>query len=94
MNHCRVEFALDTLNALYVSGEMLPMPRNRHNTDSIKDAPPVMVPAGTPEWITRELIAETIRVWQPYYKEVLTPEEAVTMIQSVGRLYQALSSES
>jgi len=52
-----------------------------------------MVPAGTPDWITRELIAETIRVWQPYYADVITPEEAVTMIQNVGRLYQALSSE-
>jgi hypothetical protein len=50
------------------------------------------VPAGTPEWITPELIERTIEVWQPYYEEVLTPEEAVTMIQSVGRLY--LSSES
>ncbi|MGC8642330.1 MAG: hypothetical protein ACP5XB_20910 [Isosphaeraceae bacterium] len=55
---------------------------------------PATVPAGTPEWITPELIERTIEVWQPYYEEVLTPEEAVTMIQSVGRLYLALSSES
>ena len=53
-----------------------------------------IVPAGTPDWITAELIERTIRVWQPYYQAVLTPEEAITMIQSVGRLYQALSSGS
>jgi hypothetical protein len=53
-----------------------------------------IVPAGSPDWITAELIEQTIRVWQPYYQAVLTPEEAVTMIQSVGRLYQALSSGS
>lgn len=52
------------------------------------------VPPGLPNWITRELIDATIRVWQPYYETILTPEEAATMIQSVGRLYQALSSGS
>ncbi len=60
---------------------------NREDAESI-------VPAGSPDWITAELIEQTIRVWQPYYQAVLTPEEAVTMIQSVGRLYQALSSGS
>jgi hypothetical protein len=69
------------------------MPRNSQNTDSAKVAPPDIVPAATPEWITAHLIAETIRVWQPYYAEVITPEEAVTMIRNVGRLYEALSSE-
>ncbi len=53
-----------------------------------------IVPAGTPDWITAELIEATIRTWQPYYLEVITPEEAVTMIRSVGRLYDALSSGS
>ncbi|MBI1348661.1 hypothetical protein GC163_20505 [bacterium] len=55
-------------------------------------ARPGIVPAGAPDWITAELIGKTIQVWQPYYQATLTPEEAVTMIQSVGRLYQALSS--
>ena len=52
----------------------------------------VVVPAGVPAWITPELIEETIKVWQPYYPEVISPEEAITMIQSAGRLFQALSS--
>lgn len=55
---------------------------------------PCVVPAGTPDWITAELIEQTIRVWQPYYPDILTPEEAVTMIRNVGRLYRALSSGS
>ena len=54
-------------------------------------ARPSIVPAGTPDWITAELIEQTIRVWQPYYGTLLTPEEAVTMILNVGRLYQVLS---
>ena len=61
---------------------------------TVKDAQPGILPAGTPDWITAELIEQTIRTWQPYYATLLTPEEAVTMIQTVGRLYQALSSGS
>lgn len=53
-----------------------------------------IVPAGAPDWITPELVEATIRIWQPYYKDVLTPEEAVTMILDVGRLFDALSSRS
>ena len=55
---------------------------------------PSIVPAGTPDWITPELIETTIRVWQPYYAELLTPEEAITMIRNVGQLFSALSSGS
>jgi len=58
------------------------------------DASRCIVPAGAPDWITPELIEATIRVWQPYYAEVLSPEEAVTMILDVGRLFEALSSGS
>lgn len=57
-------------------------------------ARPSIVPAGTPNWITPELIERTIRVWQPYYEALLTPEDAVTMILNVGRLFDVLSSES
>ena len=58
------------------------------------DARSCIVPAGTPDWITAELIEQTIRVWQPFYAEVVTPEEAVTMILNVGRLFDVLSSRS
>ena len=55
-------------------------------------ARPSIVPAGTPDWITPELVEATIRVWQPYYEALLTPEDAVTMILNVGRLYLVFSS--
>jgi hypothetical protein len=57
-------------------------------------ARPSIVPAGTPDWITPELVEKTIRVWQPYYQAIVTPEEAVTMILNVSRFYEALSSGS
>jgi hypothetical protein len=71
------------------------MPRSQQKREgtALENASASIVPAATPDWITPHLIAETIRVWQPYYRDVLTPEEAVTMIRNVGRLYQALSSE-
>ena len=49
------------------------------------------VPPGAPRWITRELIDLTIRVWQPYYKSMLSADDALAMILDVGRLYGALS---
>ncbi len=72
------------------------MSRSNRKPDCAKqeDARPSIVPDGTPDWITAELIEETIRVWQPFYREVVTPEEAVTMILNVGRLYGVLSSGS
>jgi hypothetical protein len=53
----------------------------------------VAVPPGTPEWITPELIRRTLQVWQPYYAQRLTPEDAVTMIRSAGELFAVLSRE-
>ncbi len=58
------------------------------------DVPASIVPAGTPDWVTPELIAETIRIWQPYYEARLTPDDAATMILNVGRLYEAFGRES
>jgi hypothetical protein len=72
------------------------MSRGNHKKDCAvrKGARLSILPAGTPDWITPELVEKTIRVWQPYYQAILTPEEAVTMILNVGRLYEALSSGS
>ena len=53
--------------------------------------PAVEVPAGAPAWITSELVEKTIRVWQPYYADPLTPEDALAIILNVGRLFDVLS---
>ena len=51
----------------------------------------MQVPADSPSWVSAELIALTIRTWQPYYPGTLTPEDAVYIIMSVGRLFDVLS---
>jgi hypothetical protein len=48
------------------------------------------LPPETPAWITPALVALTIRVWQPYYSEVITPVTAITMVRSAGRLFDVL----
>lgn len=50
----------------------------------------VGVPAGAPSWITSELIAKTISVWQRFYRHRLTAAEAVEMLISVGNLFGVL----
>lgn len=52
-----------------------------------------IVPSGAPSWITAELIEDTIRVWQPYYQQPLTPDDAVAMMMNVGELFDAVSEE-
>lgn len=46
----------------------------------------IEVPPGCPKWITAELIALTLEVWQPYYAERLQVNDAVEMILSTGHL--------
>lgn len=41
--------------------------------------------------ISAELIEQTLRTWQPYYQTALTPEDALYIIMSVGRLFDVLS---
>lgn len=58
------------------------------------DHPPsnsTTVPPGAPAWVSCELIEETIRVWQPYYAESLTVDDAVAIIQAVQQLLREIS---
>ncbi len=47
-------------------------------------------PQTLPDWITPELIAETLDVWQPHYSKRLTDEDAIEILRSVGQLFDAL----
>ncbi len=67
---------------------------NRKRDCQTREDAKCIVPAGTPDWITAELIEATIRTWQPYYQATLTPDDALIMILDVGRLFEALSSRS
>lgn len=47
-----------------------------------------------PAWITDELIAETLEVWQPYYADRLTEQDAIGILLGVGRLFDQLGSDN
>lgn len=49
----------------------------------------LIVPAGAPRWVTGELLADTMRVWGRYYKD-LTLDDALDIIVNTGRLYDTL----
>ena len=53
--------------------------------------PVCVVPAGAPHWVTPELLTRTIEVWQPYYADSLTADDALGMILNVGNLFAVLS---
>ncbi len=68
---------------------------NRAEKVSPKEGGPAATaaPGSTPTWITPELIALTLRVWQPLYPDRLTRDDAIAMLLAVGRLFLVLSGE-
>lgn len=58
------------------------------NTESANTIQP---PPGAPKWVTPDLLADTLEVWQPYYKEQLTVAENLDIILCVSKLADALT---
>lgn len=52
-----------------------------------------VLPPGTPEWITVELVRLTLKVWQKHYKEPLSTQDAVTILLNAGQLFGVLARE-
>lgn len=48
------------------------------------------LPAGLPDWITEELVGQTLAVWEPRYGRQLTIDEAVEILRNVVRLAECL----
>jgi hypothetical protein len=46
--------------------------------------------AGAPEWVTEELVADTLATWQAFYPHKLTELDALEILLTVGRLFDAL----
>ncbi len=61
-------------------------PRPPANVSSL----PAARPAGAPEWVTAELLSDTLAAWQPYYAEDLTAADAMEILLAAGRLFDAL----
>ena len=67
------------------------MPRKQPTKSNIS-SPTVTRPHGAPDWVTGELLAETIAAWQPYYAEDLTADQALEILLAAGRLFEVLGA--
>ena len=65
---------------------------NRQADCRTRDDATSIVPAGTPDWITADLVEATIRTWQPYYETPLSTDDAIDIIRNAGLLFDALST--
>lgn len=52
------------------------------------------LPPGTPDWVTPELLANTIDVWQPYHAESLTPDAALAILLRMGEVLSILVEDT
>ena len=57
--------------------------------DAAPDLPP-----GLPGWVTADLLALTLEVWQPHYADPLTVEDAAAMLTGAGRLLSILTGRT
>lgn len=69
------------------------MPKRADRPHPAENSRPIVkVPAGAPTWVTVELIEHTIRVWQPFYRDQLIPEDALEIIRGVAGIVDVLST--
>ena len=46
-----------------------------------------------PDWISEELIRKTVEIWQPYYPDQLTRNDAIAIIKNAGSVIDCLRRE-
>ena len=51
------------------------------------------VPDGAPAWISEELIAHTIKVWQPYYATPFGSDDALEILMNVGAVLNTVRDD-
>lgn len=61
----------------------------RHQRELVKEWFSV-VPPGAPKWITGNEIEDTLRVWQRYYRQLLTAEDALEILINVHNLLDVM----
>ena len=65
------------------------MSRGRHSPPPAPQAE-LHRPPGAPEWVTAELLADTIATWQSFYPHRLTELDALEILLAVGRLFDSV----
>lgn len=52
-----------------------------------------VVPVGAPDWVTPQLIQDTLDTWNSHYAEALKPEDALEILINVNNLFQVIEPE-
>jgi len=47
-----------------------------------------------PDWVSDDLLQKTVEIWQPYYPDQLTREDAIAIINNVGGVIDCLRREN
>ncbi len=68
--------------------------RDANNPIHADDTARVSVPDDAPDWITPDLIADTLNTWQSHFPEALTAEDAVEILLNVARLFDAMEFDA
>lgn len=67
------------------------MPRSK--TNRRKNDPDRWSGSDLPDWISEELIQKTVEIWQPYYPDQLTRNDAIAIIKNAGGVIDCLRRE-
>lgn len=85
-SHIAVGDRLVFVRTLGTKGADFPIKVNRPPKPSCR----YRIPAGAPPWVTEEDIAETIWVWQPFYEQPLTEDDALEILVNVRSLFDVI----
>ena len=47
-------------------------------------------PPGTPDWVTIELLENTVKTWQPFYNQRLLALDALEIVLNMSKLIDSL----
>ena len=63
------------------------------NTNRRKNERECLSRSDLPDWVSDELLQKTMEIWQPYYQNELTREDAIAIINNVGGVIDCLRRE-
>ncbi|WP_437203414.1 hypothetical protein [Planctomicrobium sp. SH664] len=67
--------------------------RSKATARDSEETPSVILPPGTPEWVTVALVEQTLEVWQPRYESPLSIEDAIRILVGASRLFRTLAAD-
>jgi len=61
--------------------------------EHVPQSPAATAADALPTWITPEVIEDTLRTWQRYYRKPLTHDDAIEILLNTGNLFRILQGD-